>query len=159
VATPAIAATATVTPSTTATTSAERSLVEAVLRAKTGRAGSRLPAYRRPESEKRWNQLSCVTRRLARRGWPTGANAPSIAMVSFGKSTVGTRTWTGHPLTITSNEVAALPSGVLPEPRTILSPPIATQDHWRSTLGSSASVNVQPVGSTFRSNAANLPST
>ena len=111
VATPAIDATTTVTTRTTATTSAERSRVEAALRRKAGRARSRSPAYRRLASENRRSAGSRVTRRLARRGWPTGAKAPSMAMVSVGSSWLGTSIRTGQPLTITSNAVAGSPVG------------------------------------------------
>ena len=156
-ATPAIDATATVTPRTTATTSAERILVAPAFWRNTGRARTRSPAYRRPASERRWIEDSLLTLRLARRGWPTGANAPNMAIVSLVRSWLGTRTRTGQPLTITSRAVAMRPSGVLPAPRTTSRPPITGQGHTRSTLGSSASVSVQPVGSTRRSNAAQLP--
>ncbi len=156
VATPAIEATTTVTTRTTPTTSAERTRVEAALRRKTGRARNRAPANWRPASAKRRREDSRFTLGLARKGWPTGAKAPSISMVSLVRSWVGTRTRTGQPLTITSSAEAGRPSGVLPAPRTTSRPPIACQDHCRSTLGSSASTSVQPVGSTKRSNAAKL---
>ncbi len=129
VATPAIDATTTVTTRTTATTSAERRRVEATLRRKAGRARSRSSANRRLASANRRSAGSRVTRRLARRGWPTGANAPSMATVSLGSSWLGTRIRTGQPLTITSSAVAGRPSGVLPAPRTTARPPMTGHDH------------------------------
>jgi hypothetical protein len=156
VATPAIEATTTVTTRTTPTTRAERSRVEAALRRKTGRALERVPAKWPPASERRRSKVSRFTLGLERKGWPTGAKAPSISMVSLVRSWLGTRTRTGQPLTITSSAVAGCPSGVLPAPRTTSRPPIACQDHCRSTLGSSTSTSVQPVGSTLRSKAAKL---
>jgi len=129
VATPAIEATTTVTTRTTPTTRAERRRVEAAPRRKAGRARSRSPAYRRLASANRRSAGSRVTRRLALRGWPTGANAPSMATVSLGSSWLGTRIRTGQPLTITSSAVAGRPSGVLPAPRTTARPPITGHDH------------------------------
>jgi hypothetical protein len=154
VATPAMDATATVTARTRPTTRAERNRVEAALKRKAGRARRRSPVMRRPASVNRRKAGSRFTRRLARRGWPTGANAPSMAIVSFGRSWVGMRTRTGQPLTITSRAVAGRPSGVLPTPRTTSRPPIVSQDQSRSTLVPVVSMRVQPLGSTRRSNAA-----
>lgn len=138
VATPAISATATVSPRTTTPTRTQRSLVQSPLRLSTGRPPSQSGRDRRPTAERRRSTGCRVTRGLARRGCPTGANAPSMATVSLGMSWVGTMIRTGQPLTITSRAVAGRPSGVWPAPRTTVSPPMTDHGHARSAMGSSA---------------------
>ena len=162
VATPAIDAATTVATSTRATTSAERRPDALGLRRKTG-APRRRPRRRErtcplPAAAKRPNAVARLTRRLTLRGWPRGANAPSMATVWLGRSSLGTSTRTGHPLTTSSSSVPGRPSGVRPALRTTSRPPIASHGHRRSTVGSSASVSVQPEGSTRRSNGAKLAS-
>ena len=82
VATPAIEATTTATTRTTPMTSAERSRVAPALSRDTGRARNRVAANWRLASERRRREDSRLTLGLARRGWPTGAKAPSISIVS-----------------------------------------------------------------------------
>jgi len=81
-----------------------------------------------------------------------------MEIVSSEESSVATRRCTGQPLTTTSNDVAARPSGVLPAPRMTSRPPIVSHVHNRSKVGSAASVSVQPEPSTVRLKAANLAS-
>jgi hypothetical protein len=155
VATPAMDATTTVATNTRATITAERTRVELWFRRKAGAARRRAPSCPLPEVASD-NGAARLTWRPALRGWPSGANAPSMASVSLGRSSVGTSTRTGHPLTSNANSVPERPSGVLPALRTTSSPPISSHGHRRSTVGSAASVRVQPAGSTRRSNATKL---
>jgi len=151
VATPAIDAATTVATSTRDTTSTERSPDALGLRRNTGTPRRLDLPWRRPGPGRAPNAVPRLTRRLTLRGWPRGAKAPSMATVSFERSSVGTSRRTGQPLTISSSNVAGRPSGVRPTLRTTSSPPMASHGHRRSTVGSSMSVSVQPVGSTRRS--------